>query len=48
MDTFKVDLNKTEELLEKLRTTIDEVKSLKKMKPGSNTAKQEYMMRSQV
>lgn len=46
MDTFNIDFNKTEELVNKLAGLLDEVRGLKKANPSSNTAAKEYSMRS--
>ena len=46
MDTFNIDFNKTEELVNKLSSLLDEVRGMKKVNPSSNTAAKEYSMRS--
>lgn len=46
MDTFNIEFNKTEELVNKLAGLLDEVRGLKKANPSSNTAAKEYSMRS--
>lgn len=46
MDTFNIDFNKTEELVNKLVGLLDEIRAIKKTNPSSNTAAKEYSMRS--
>jgi|DEB19_MinimDraft_2_1074335.scaffolds.fasta_scaffold1110782_1 hypothetical protein len=42
MDTFNIDFNKTEDLVNKLRGLLNECQAIKRTNPASNTAAKEY------